>query len=115
MPDWKDPKTLERMLAAFVASNNQKVQPPMTSSIEDRLLTLEKVDNQAIARYMDESYDAIENRTRVYKREALKLVKEAEEAGRMTADMRKRKNGDPGSPRKARNTPKKSAVDLHGM
>lgn len=65
---------------------------------------------------MDETYDAVENRTRSIKKEAQKLVKEAEEAGRMDMDMRKRKDGNANanaSPRKPRATPKKNG-DLHG-
>ena len=61
---------------------------------------------------MDETYDSVENRTRVYKKEAQKLVKEAEEAGRLEMDMRKRKDSSV-SPRKPRGTPKKN-TDLHG-
>lgn len=66
---------------------------------------------------MDETYDAVENRTRFYKKEAQKLVKEAEAAGRMEMDMRKRAKDGGSSPRKSRGTPKKnaSAGDLHGM
>lgn len=61
---------------------------------------------------MDETYDAVENRTRVYKKEAHKLIKEAEQAGRLEMDMRKRKDGNT-SPRKPRASPKKN-MDLHG-
>ncbi|KAL1302599.1 hypothetical protein AAFC00_002975 [Neodothiora populina] len=94
MPDWKSPTTLERLIAALIAANNGKV------------------DNQAVARYMDETYDAVENRTRVYKKEGQKLVKEAEDAGRMEMDMRKRGSS---SPRKPRSTPKKKGGDLNGV
>jgi len=141
MPDWKSPATIERLLAAYVASNNNKASPPPTSrfplpplshsphleSLTTPSLTLThsfprpQVDNQAVARYMDETYDTIENRMRVYKREALKLTKEAEAAGRLEMDMRKRKDGTSASasasasPKKARGTPRKNKADLHGM
>lgn len=64
---------------------------------------------------MDETYDAVENRMRVYKKEAIKLSKEAEMAGRLEMDMRKRKDGTT-SPKKPRVSPKKANNgDLHGM
>ncbi|KAK6008622.1 hypothetical protein QM012_000525 [Aureobasidium pullulans] len=69
--DWKSIESIERLVAAIIASNGGKV------------------DNQAVARYFNETYDAIENRTRVYKKAAQALVKEAEEAGRMDMNMRK--------------------------
>ncbi|CAD0099344.1 unnamed protein product [Aureobasidium mustum] len=84
--DWKNIETIERLVAAIIASNGGKV------------------DNQAVARYMNETYDAIENRTRVYKKTAQALVKEAEDAGRMDMNMKKS-----GSTKKTTATPKKDS------
>lgn len=67
---------------------------------------------------MDETFDAVENRTRKYKKDAQKLIKEATDAGRQGQDMRKRvKNGSTANstnstPRKSRKNA--SASDLHG-
>jgi len=44
----------------------------------------------AVARYFNDTYDTIENRCRVYKKAAQALVKEAEDAGRIDQDMKKR-------------------------
>ncbi|KAG9566262.1 hypothetical protein KCU71_g4734, partial [Aureobasidium melanogenum] len=85
--DWKSIESIERLVAAIIASNGGKV------------------DNQAVARYFNETYDAIENRTRVYKKAAQALIKEAEEAGRMDMNMKKAAGG-----KKTTATPKKDAV-----
>ncbi|KAH0354263.1 hypothetical protein KCU81_g1080, partial [Aureobasidium melanogenum] len=85
--DWKSIESIERLVAAIIASNGGKV------------------DNQAVARYFNETYDAIENRTRVYKKAAQTLVKEAEEAGRMGMNMKKGAGG-----KKVTATPKKDTV-----
>ncbi|CAD0087104.1 unnamed protein product [Aureobasidium vineae] len=57
--DWKSIESMERLVAAIIASSCGK------------------------------TYDAIENRTRVYKKAAQTLVKEAEDAGRMDMNMKK--------------------------
>ncbi|KAH0373232.1 hypothetical protein KCU65_g565, partial [Aureobasidium melanogenum] len=85
--DWKSIESMERLVAAIIASNGGKVE------------------NQAVARYFNETYDAIENRTRVYKKAAQVLIKEAEEAGRMDMNMKKGAGG-----KKTTATPKKDAV-----
>lgn len=121
MPDWKSQATLERLVAALIAANNGKVYNDfVVAALNVSLLCLllfTQVDNQAVARYMDETYDSVENRTRVYKREAQKLVKEAEQAGRMEMDMRKRGSTSPrkGGPHEPRATPsKKNAGGVKG-
>ncbi|CAD0042501.1 unnamed protein product [Aureobasidium pullulans] len=88
--DWKSVETLERLIAALIASNGGKV------------------DNMAVARYFNDSFDTIENRCRIYKKAALTLVKDAEDTGRINQDMKKRtgapkktaatKKGDPSTP-----------------
>jgi hypothetical protein len=49
-----------------------------------------------IARFFDTSYDAIENQLRPYKKLAAELVKEAQAAGRLDQNMRK-KSGSGGA------------------
>lgn len=107
--DWKSIENIERLCAAIIASYGGKVShftsytPP--SHHESLLIILHlKVDNQAVARYFNETYDAIENRTRLYKRAAQKLVEEAEAAGRMDQNMKK---SAVGGSKKSTATPKK--------
>jgi hypothetical protein len=64
-----------------------------------------QVDNTAVARYFNETYDAIENRTRVFKKAAQVLVAEAEAAGRMEMSMKKSAAGS-----KKTATPKKNST-----
>ncbi|KAI5208538.1 hypothetical protein E4T39_01308 [Aureobasidium subglaciale] len=90
--DWKSPETLERLIAAIIASNGGKV------------------DNQTVARYFNDTYHAVENRTRVYKKSALALVKEAEDAGRLDQDMKSKG----GASKKAAATPKKVTTATPG-
>ncbi|KAJ9628605.1 hypothetical protein H2203_002506 [Taxawa tesnikishii (nom. ined.)] len=86
MPNWKEPATLDRLLAAIIAANGGRFEENVT-------------------------YDAIENRTRVYKKQAKELADQAQAEGRMDKDMRAVKSTN-GTPRKPR-TPKKDA--LHGV
>ncbi|GAB7347797.1 hypothetical protein MBLNU459_g5338t1 [Dothideomycetes sp. NU459] len=96
MPDWKSPETLERLVGAIIAS--------ITANGGT-------INNNEIAIYMGETYDSIENRTRKYKKDAQKLIKEAFDAGRQGQNMRKNaKDNTPHStPRKIR----KNNSDLH--
>ncbi|KAH0289266.1 hypothetical protein M436DRAFT_48053 [Aureobasidium namibiae CBS 147.97] len=87
--DWKSIENIERLCAAIIASNGGKV------------------DNQAVARYFNETFDAIENRTRLYKKAAQKLVEEAEAAGRMDQNMKK---SAAGGSKKSTATPKKGTA-----
>lgn len=115
MPDWKSPETLERLIGAIIASitaSGGTVSAPFSTN--NPCTTTSQVNNNAIASYMDETFDAVENRTRKYKKDAQKLIKEAADAGRQGQDMRKRiKHNTPNTtPRKPRKTA--SATDLHG-
>ncbi|THW86238.1 hypothetical protein D6D15_07521 [Aureobasidium pullulans] len=90
MPDWKSLDVVERLMAAYVASNGGKV------------------DVMATARYFNDSYDAVEKRFRIYKKAAQTLTEEAEAEGRLDANMRNKngvtkktaatKKGDPSTP-----------------
>ncbi|CAD0109982.1 unnamed protein product [Aureobasidium uvarum] len=102
--DWKSTESMERLVAAIIASNGGKVSDNIITSSPFSLFVLThiQVDNQAVARYFNETYDAIENRTRVYKKAAQALVKEAEDAGRMDMNMKKSAGG-----KKTTATPKK--------
>jgi hypothetical protein len=109
--DWKSSENLERLVAALIASNGGKVsclplpfllhQTVMLNSADHFL----QVDNTAVARYFNETYDAIENRTRVFKKAAQVLVTEAEAAGRMEMSMKKSAAGS-----KKTATPKKNST-----
>ncbi|KAI4849376.1 hypothetical protein E4T44_03387 [Aureobasidium sp. EXF-8845] len=90
--DWKSLENLERLVAAIIASNGGKV------------------DNLAVARYFNETFDAIENRTRVFKKAAQVLVAEAEAAGRMDMNMKKSAAGG----KKTTATPKKGTASTPG-
>jgi hypothetical protein len=108
--DWKSSENLERLVAALIASNGGKVsclplpfllhQTVMLNSADHFL----QVDNTAVARYFNETYDAID-RTRVFKKAAQVLVTEAEAAGRMEMSMKKSAAGS-----KKTATPKKNST-----
>ncbi|TKA77588.1 hypothetical protein B0A49_01741 [Cryomyces minteri] len=95
MPDWKKAESFTRLLAAMVAAT-----PEM------------KLDYRKIASYYGEgaTYDSVEGRFRVIKKEAQQLKAEIEGGVRAEAPPR----GTTKSPRKPR-TPKKAADSANGV
>ncbi|KAI5249322.1 hypothetical protein E4T43_00787 [Aureobasidium subglaciale] len=64
---------------------------------------------EPVARYFNDTFHAVENRTRAYKKSALALVKEAEDAGRLDKDLKSK-----GAPKKVPATPKKPSTATPG-
>ena len=105
--NWKEPDAFSRLLAAMVAAQDMKVVPTPSFTPPSLPLTagLSQLDYRKIATYYgnNATYDSIEGRFRIIKREAAVLKAEIDSGSRPEAPPRGN-NTPVGTPKKPRST-----------